>query len=91
MVEIVWDEKFRRIYRKWAKQHPMLKEQFEKKIVLFEEDPFHPTLKTHSLSGVLKGLWSFRITYNQRLVFVFPDASQTKVSLIDIGTHEEVY
>jgi mRNA interferase YafQ len=68
-----------------------LQEQFAKKILLFEKDPFYPILKTHSLSGVLQGLWSFRITCDQQLVFAFLDEQQSRVLLIDIGTHEEVY
>jgi len=28
--------------QKWSHQHPDLKAQFAKKIVQFEEDPFHP-------------------------------------------------
>jgi Txe/YoeB family toxin of toxin-antitoxin system len=91
MVELIWDDKFKKIFRKWSHQHPELKAQFAKKIVQFEEDPFHPSLKTHTLSGVLKGLWSFRITYEHRLVFDFIDESRTHVVLIDIGSHEEVY
>lgn len=91
MVEIVWDERFRRIYRKWCRQHPELREQFARKIILFEHDPFHSSLKTHALSGILKELWSSSITYDQRLVFAFLDKDRTKVLLIDIGTHEEVY
>ena len=91
MVELIWDERFKKIYKKWSQQHPELGAQFAKKIVQFETDPFHPALKTHTLSGVLKGLWSFRITYEQRLVFDFIDESRTKVVLIDIGSHEEVY
>ena len=91
MVELIWDERFKKIYRKWVRDHPELKAQFAKKIVLFEEDPFHPSLKTHTLSGVLKGLWSFRITYEHRLVFDFIDEGRTQIVLIDIGSHEEVY
>jgi hypothetical protein len=45
MVELIWDERFRKTYKKWVRQHPELKAQFAKKIVLFEEDPFHPSLK----------------------------------------------
>jgi len=56
MVELIWDERFRKIYKKWSHQHPELKAQFAKKIVQFETDPFHPALKTHTLSGVMKGL-----------------------------------
>jgi addiction module RelE/StbE family toxin len=91
MIELIWDERFKKIYKKWVRQHPELKAQFEKKIIQFEQDPFHPALKTHSLSGVLKGLWSFRVSYEQRLVFDFADESRTRVILIDIGSHEEVY
>jgi mRNA-degrading endonuclease YafQ of YafQ-DinJ toxin-antitoxin module len=91
MVELIWDERFKKIYKKWIRQHPELKAQFAKKIVLFAEKPFHPSLKTQSLSGVLKGLWSFRITYEHRLVFDFVDEGRSQALLIDIGSHEEVY
>jgi mRNA interferase YafQ len=53
MVELIWEERFKKIYKKWSHQHPELKAQFAKKIVQFEEDPFHPSLKTHTLGGVL--------------------------------------
>ena len=46
MVELIWDERFKKIYKKWIRQHPELRAQFAKKIVLFAEDPFHPSLKT---------------------------------------------
>ena len=91
MVELIWDERFKKIYSKWIRDHPELKAQFANKIVLFQEDPFHPSLKSHTLSGVMKGLWSFRITYEHRLVFDFVDEGRTQIVLIDIGSHEEVY
>jgi len=85
------DERFRKTYKKWIHPAPGAEGTVCKKIVQFETDPVHPSLKTHTLSGVLKGLWSFRITYEHRLVFDFIDESRTKVVLIDIGSHEEVY
>ncbi|MBU4076462.1 MAG: type II toxin-antitoxin system mRNA interferase toxin, RelE/StbE family [Euryarchaeota archaeon] len=91
MIELVWDEKFKRIYKKWRQKHADLAEQFRIKMELFVTDPFHPSLKTHSLSGVLKGSWSLRINYEQRLNFKFLDKEKKKVLLIDIGTHKEVY
>lgn len=39
------------------------------KIELFVSDPYHPFLKTHRLSGILKGSWAIRINYEHRLVF----------------------
>jgi addiction module RelE/StbE family toxin len=91
MIEIVWDEKFKRIYKKWSNKHPDLINPFWVKMELFTNHPFHPTLKAHSLSGILKGLWSLRISYEYRLIFRFVDKEKSKVLLIAIGTHEEVY
>jgi mRNA-degrading endonuclease YafQ of YafQ-DinJ toxin-antitoxin module len=51
--------------------------------------PFHPSLKTHSLVGHLADSWAININYEQRLVFRF--LSDTKVLLIDLGTHDDVY
>lgn len=91
MVELIWDEQFKKMYRKWIRRHPELQAPFARKITFFTRDPFHPSLKTHTLSGVLQGLWSFRITYEYRRVFDFVDEKRTQVVLIDIGSHEEVY
>jgi addiction module RelE/StbE family toxin len=91
MIELVWDEKFKRIYKKWKLKHPDLEKQFKNIMELFVIDPFHLSLKTHRLSGILKGLWAIRINYEQRLIFKFIDKEKKKVLLIDIGTHKEVY
>ncbi len=91
MVEIIWDEKFKRIYKNWSKKHPNIVESFRNKMELFANNPFHPSLRTHSLSGILKGLWSLWISYEYRLIFKFVDREKKKVLLIDIGTHDEVY
>ena len=91
MIEIVWDKKFKRIYKNWSKKHPELIDSFRNKMELFVNNPFHSSLRTHSLSGVLKGLWSLSITYEYRLIFKFIDKQKKKILLIDIGTHNEVY
>jgi mRNA-degrading endonuclease YafQ of YafQ-DinJ toxin-antitoxin module len=38
---------------------------------MFVDEPFHPTLKTHKLSGKLEGAWSFIIDYDCRVIFYF--------------------
>jgi len=91
MIKLVWDDKFRRIFKKWSVQHPDLVSQFRDRLTLFISDPFHPTLRVHSLSGVLKGSWAMKISYDQRLIFRFMDDAHTIVLLIDIGTHDQVY
>ena len=89
MIELILDEPFFRILKKWRKKHPELVDRFQQKLILFTNEPFHPSLRTHSLSGNLAGYWSISINYEQRLVFKF--LSDTKVLLIDLGTHNEVY
>ncbi|TYQ31395.1 type II toxin-antitoxin system YafQ family toxin [Pseudanabaena sp. UWO310] len=89
MIEITWDESFTRILKKWRKKNPELVDRFQQKLELFKHEPFHPSLKTHSLSGNLAGYWAISINYEHRLVFKF--LSDIKVLLIALGTHDEVY
>jgi len=91
MIEVIWDERFKRIFKKWIKKHPDLFDEVKFKLELFCNDPFDPILKTHSLRGELSGLLASRITFQYRLVFAFKDQSHKSVVLINIGTHEEVY
>jgi addiction module RelE/StbE family toxin len=89
MVELIWDDPFIKNVRKWLRKHPEMKIRFEERIHLFAQEPFHPSLKTHNLSGKLNNYWAFSITHDYRLVFKF--LSSKKVLLIDIGSHKEVY
>ena len=89
MIELVWDQKFKRSVKKKLSKSPQLKIKFAAKLKIFEQNPFDPSLKTHKLSGILKDYWAFSIDYDIRIIFKFIDP-QT-VLLIDIGSHDEVY
>ena len=89
MLKISWDPGFKRIYKKKIKRDDQLKKEFWESMELFEKDPFQSRLKTHKLSGKLKGLWAFSINYDLRVVFRF--LTQNEVLLVDIGTHDEIY
>ena len=89
MIELILNESLLRILKKWRKKHPELVNRFQQKLTLFTDEPFHPSLKTHSLSGNLAGYWVISINYEHRLIFKF--LSDTKVLLIDLGTHDDVY
>lgn len=56
-----------------------------KRISMFQHDCFDPRLKTHKLHGGRKELWSFSITYSNRIVFEFID--DQSVGFIDVGDH----
>jgi len=66
-----------------------LKDKIAERLGAFADDPFHPSLRTHKLSGKLEGLWSFIVEYDCRIVFRFLENGD--VLLIDIGKHDEVY
>lgn len=90
MVKLVWDSGFKRSYKKKIGSDILLKKKFWDALVLFEENPFDAKLRTHKLTGKLKGFWAISIAYDCRVVFKFIDEEKT-VLLINIGSHDEVY
>ncbi|MCL6635154.1 MAG: type II toxin-antitoxin system YafQ family toxin [Peptococcaceae bacterium] len=89
MISLIWGSSFKRSFRKTIENNRYMKKKFVETIGIFVEDPFHPALRTHKLSGRLKGLWAFSIDYDCRVIFMFLDDGSAL--LIDIGTHDEVY
>ncbi|MBP6974073.1 MAG: type II toxin-antitoxin system YafQ family toxin [Syntrophorhabdus sp.] len=53
------------------------------------KNPFSKQLRTHKLTGTLKGLWAFSVDYDTRVIFSF--LTDDEILLIDIGSHDEVY
>ena len=54
-----------------------------------KEEPFQNSLKTHKLSGALKGYYSCSMTYSDRVIFLF--VSGNDLIITDIGSHDNVY
>jgi addiction module RelE/StbE family toxin len=89
VIKIVWDQGFKRVYRKKVKNDNELKKRFWKSLELFAKNPFQPRLRTHKLTGELEGLWAFSVAFDCRVIFEF--IKENEVLLIAIGSHEEVY
>jgi addiction module RelE/StbE family toxin len=89
-MEVSFSDSFKRSFKKRVKATSSEK-LFWEKLEKFIDNPFDASLKTHKLSGKLKGLQSFSIEYNLRVVFYFTSTKPIKAVLIDIGTHDEVY
>lgn len=75
--------------RKIRIKEKSLADRIEKQIALFEENPKHPSLRTHKLSGRLNKMWSISITMNIRMVYII--INEDDALFIKIGTHDEVY
>jgi addiction module RelE/StbE family toxin len=89
VIELVWYKSFTRDFKKIIKKNPDLKEKLCEALELFVNEPYHPLLGTHKLSGKLKGHHAFGLGYDCRVVIKFID--NEKVALISVGKHEEVY
>ncbi len=89
MIRAVWDQGFKRSYKKRVRNNSKLKKKFWEKMKIFLENPFFSQLRTHKLSGKLAGQWAFSIDDDCRIVFEFVGKDQ--VLLIDVGSHDEVY
>jgi mRNA-degrading endonuclease YafQ of YafQ-DinJ toxin-antitoxin module len=61
------------------------------RVEIFTTNPFHARLKTHKLSGKLKGMWAFSIEQDARVLFYFTKDKPRKAVFTDIGSHDEVY
>jgi addiction module RelE/StbE family toxin len=89
MIKISFSSSFKKAYKKRIKEQRELETRFWEKLKLFTHDPFDRSLRTHKLSGRLRDLWGFSVSYDLRVVFYFVD--ETKAVFVDIGKHEEVY
>jgi len=89
VIRAIWDEGFKRSYKKRVKMDEELRRRFWQRLELFLSTPFARQLRTHKLSGKLEGLWAFSVDEDCRVVFEF--MGEDRVLLIDIGSHDEVY
>ncbi len=75
--------------KQFKKLPTKIQEEFAKRIGLFIAERNSSLLHIHKLSGNLKGLWSFNVTADIRVIF---DSSIDDVMLlIAIGSHSELY
>jgi len=81
---------FDRQARKFLEQHPHLRARIGEVFAQLQDDPFHPSLKLHALTGKLDGLQAIRITFGYRVVLTVQMQTQA-ILLLDIGSHDAVY
>lgn len=82
------DKAFLRRANKILKKNPNLKPAYNDLYVKLSNNPFDPSLHTHTLTGDMKGKYACSLTHELRVVFRLYDDI---VHLLDIGSHDEVY
>jgi addiction module RelE/StbE family toxin len=94
MTKLAWGTSFRRAFKRYTRNNLARRNRILQILDELARDPFHPGLRTHKLSGQLRGLWACTVEYDCRIVFTFepdPDTGEDLIVLIDLGTHDEVY
>ena len=89
MIKIVWDNRFKRAFRKLIKKNHELRERIINVLYLLANDPFTPSLKTHKLTGSLENFWSCSVAYDCRIIFTFSedeDLEESFIVLLNIGS-----
>ena len=79
-------EEFERCF---AELSTPIQRKTERRLSLFRQHPFHPSLRTEKLQPRHREVWSFRIDQNYRIIFRFRD--DRSVYLLTVGPHHWIY
>ena len=87
---LVFTESYNKRAAKWLKRHPELGQQYLKTLQLLELNPFHPSLRLHTLSGRLQGVHAVSINLSYRITLEML-VTEAEIVLINVGDHDVVY
>jgi len=87
---LVFTEQYDKRALRFLKRHPELEKQYLKTLQLLEGNPFHPSLRLHSLSGKLSGLHSVSINLSYRITLEILISDQ-EIIPVNVGDHDTVY
>jgi len=87
-MEVKYHKNFVKNYKSRYQGNNKIKTQFEKRLMLFIENPDNIILKNHALKGKKISLRAFSITGDIRVVYM---EENNVVYFLDIGTHNQVY
>lgn len=88
MKKIEYTKQFKRHLKQRYAHQPKVIERFQKHIELFGQGVRKEPLNDHPLTGRLKGLRSFSIGGDVRVVY---RETEDYFELLDIGSHNQVY
>ncbi len=94
MRRLAWTPKSKRAFKRLIKGNPALENRIRQVLTQLTQDPFHPSLRTHKLSGDLSDVWSCSVDYKLRILFEFmddPNSSEQAILLLNLGSHDDVY
>ena len=87
-MKVEYKNSFIKNYRKRIHENSPEDKKFIARLKLFEINPQNPILRDHSLTGNFKGLRSFSVTGDIRVIYYIEGET---AYFIDIGSHNQVY
>jgi addiction module RelE/StbE family toxin len=89
MIKIEFHTRFQKNYKKRIQSNKKLDKLFRKRTQQFCINPNSALLNNHQLVGKMKGLYSFSIGGDNRVIYQWKD--KNIVLFLDIGSHNQVY
>lgn len=86
--QLITPENYKKKLAKFLKKNTDLIKPYFKILELLETNPYHPSLRLHTLKGSLKDFYSVSINIKYRIVINFIIEDQ-QIILIDINNHYE--
>lgn len=87
---LIFTYSYKKRAQRFATQHPELKEQYRKTLLLLAQNPHHPSLRLHALKGKLAELHSVSINLSYRITLEMI-ITEKEIILVNVGSHDEVY
>ena len=88
--KLIYPESYFKRASKFLKSHPEIHSQYRKTLQLLELNPYHPSLRLHSLQGRISGLSSVSINISYRIVLELIIEGD-EILLVNIGKHDQFY
>lgn len=87
---LVFTDSYKKRAKRFAKQHPELKESYRKALFLLSKNPYHPSLRLHPLKGKLAALHAVSINLNYRITLEMV-ITEKEIILVNVGSHDDAY
>lgn len=92
MYTLTFTEPFKEHYDHLVKKDPSLRKRMKKALQLLENDPKHPSLKSHQVNTLNYGIkWSARVTGDLRVIWEYDKENRLTLLLLEIGGHSGKY
>lgn len=87
MKTILFSPTFQKKLKTITRMDKKLADKILKQLKLFQNNPRHPSLRLHKLTGNMKNTWSLSVNMHFRLIFI----DDTEFYFFDMGMHDDIY